>query len=128
MNLQQSDTNILIVDDEPNIIVAVEFLLKQGGYEVIKAYNGNEALHAMNNYHPEVVILDVMMPGIDGYEVARKIRSNPAFDDVRIIFLTAKGTLNDRFQGYANGGEIYLTKPFDNYELLEAIHDVVAFG
>jgi DNA-binding response OmpR family regulator len=121
-------TKVLLVDDEPNILVAIEFLLKKEGYQVFKAQDGEKALDAMQQLHPNIVVLDVMMPGIDGFEVAKRIRSNPAYEDTRIIFLTAKGTPNDRYQGYATGGEVYITKPFDNEELINTINEVVEFG
>lgn len=128
MKANTANTSILVVDDEPNIIVAVEFLLKQEGYEVFKAYNGVKALEAMKTHQPSIIVLDVMMPEMDGFEVARTIRANPNWEDVRIIFLTAKGTTADRFEGYANGGEVYITKPFDNQALMDAINEVVAYG
>ncbi len=123
-----SKTNILIVDDEPNILVALDFLISQQGYAVEKAMNGQEALQKMANFQPDLVVLDVMMPGMDGFEVARQIRENPSHENTRIIFLTAKGSQADRFNGYATGAEIYLTKPFDNEELVRAIDETLAFG
>lgn len=122
------NTKVLLVDDEPHILVALEFLVQQQGYTVFKATNGAEALQAMQQHHPEVVVLDVMMPGMDGFEVARHIRQSEDFDQTRIIFLTAKGTQRDRFKGYESGGEIYITKPFDNEDLIHTINEVVEFG
>lgn len=119
---------ILIVDDEPNILVPLEFLIKQQGYKVEKALNGNEALEKMQQCHPDLVVLDVMMPGMDGFEVARKIRQDPRFNNTHIIFLTAKGAPADRLAGYANGGEIYLTKPFDNDDLIHTVKEIIELG
>jgi len=119
---------VLLVDDEPNILVALEFLVKQQGYTVLKATNGEEALQIMREHHPEIVVLDVMMPNMDGFEVAKRIRQVEHFEQTRIIFLTAKGTQRDRFKGYESGGEIYITKPFDNEELIQTINEVVEFG
>lgn len=119
---------VLLVDDEPNILTALEFILKQQGLKVDKAMNGERALHMMEIFRPNIVVLDVMMPGMDGFEVAKTIRSNPNYEDVRIIFLTAKGTIEDKMTGYANGGEIYLTKPFENEEVIQIINEVVEFG
>ncbi len=119
---------VLLVDDEPNILVPLEFLVRQQGYRVVKAANGQEALAAMEAHRPAVVVLDVMMPEMDGFEVARRIRENEGFDETRIIFLTAKGAQNDRFKGYDSGGEIYLTKPFDNEELVNTINELVEWG
>ncbi len=119
---------VLVIDDEPNIVTAVEFLLQQQNLEVAKAYNGVEALEILPEFNPDIIILDVMMPGIDGFEVARKIRSMSAFENIRIVFLTAKGTDKDRWAGYASGGEVYLTKPFDNETLIEVVMEILKFG
>ena len=118
---QKPVANILLVDDEPNILIALEFLMKQEGYTVEKAKDGQAALDLMETFTPDVVILDVMMPGMDGFEVAKKIREDAALFNTQIIFLTAKGTKEDRRKGYKSGGEIYLTKPFDNAELIESV-------
>lgn len=126
--MDKASTTVLLVDDEPNILVALEYLVKQAGYRVVKAQNGEQALSAMAEHKPAIVVLDVMMPGMDGFETARRIRGDEANEEVRIIFLTAKGTQEDRFRGYANGGEVYLTKPFDNEELINTINEVVEFG
>jgi DNA-binding response OmpR family regulator len=119
---------ILLVDDEPNIIIPIEFLMQQEGYQVTTAFNGREALSLLENATPDVVILDVMMPEMDGFEVAKRIRANPQLSDTRIIFLTAKGTNQDKLNGYEKGGEVYLTKPFDNEELVQTVNDLVLYG
>ncbi|MCG8326464.1 MAG: response regulator [Chitinophagales bacterium] len=124
----KTQTKVLLVDDEPNILVALEFLLKNEGYQVRKSLNGIEALKAMEQYIPDILVLDVMMPGMDGFEVAQKVRALPQYNNTRIIFLTAKGTQADRFKGYSNGAEVYLTKPFDNDEFISTINEVVEFG
>jgi len=120
-NSQQSKANILLVDDDPSIIIALEFLMKQQGYQVQIAENGQQALDMVENFIPNVILLDVMMPGMDGFEVAKRIRSNDALSNTQIIFLTAKGTKEDRRKGYKSGGEVYLIKPFDNDELIETV-------
>lgn len=125
---QNKSAKILLVDDEPNILVPIEFLMVQQGYEVRKAFNGQEALEILSGYTPDVVILDVMMPGMDGFEVARSIRKTPALDHTRILFLTAKGSQPDREKGYSTGGEVYMTKPFDNDELVQLVSEVLEFG
>ena len=124
----ESTTRILIVDDEPNILIALEFLFEQEGYTVLKAFDGLQALDKLVTFQPNIIVLDVMMPGLDGFEVARRIRLMEGYDDVRIIFLTAKGTSQDKIQGYGSGGEIYITKPFDNDELIRTVSEVVAYG
>lgn len=124
----RANTKILLVDDEPNILVALEFLINREGYQVYKAQNGDEALDIMQEVTPDIAVLDVMMPGMDGFELARWIRTRPEMEHTRVIFLTAKGTQEDRFKGYANGGEVYLTKPFDNSEVITIINEVLEFG
>lgn len=119
---------VLLVDDEPNILVPLEFLMKQQGYQVAKALNGQQALEQVEAVRPGVIILDVMMPGMDGFEVARRVRANPEFEKTRIVFLTAKGTDSDKLIGYSTGGEAYLTKPFDNDELVNVVNEMMEFG
>jgi DNA-binding response OmpR family regulator len=126
--LLSTQTKILIVDDEPNILIAIEFLLTRHGFEVKKANDAQEALTILEYFQPGIILLDVMMPGMDGFELARKIRNKPSFEEVRIVFLTAKGTQNDRWTGYASGAEVYLTKPFDNNELLDTVSELVEYG
>ena len=118
---KESVGRILLVDDEPNILIALEFLMIQQGYEIKTAKDGKEALSIMQDFLPNVILLDVMMPGMDGFEVAKTIRKEMKFATTQIIFLTAKGTKEDRREGYKSGGEIFLTKPFDNDELIEAV-------
>ncbi|MFK7950812.1 MAG: response regulator transcription factor [Saprospiraceae bacterium] len=119
---------VLIVDDEPNIVLAIDFLLSQKGFEIEKAYNGTEALEKLNSFKPNLIVLDVMMPGMTGFEVAKKIRTTVGFSDIQIVFLTAKGTTKDKMQGYSNGGDLYLTKPFDNDKLVMTIEEIIQFG
>jgi DNA-binding response OmpR family regulator len=128
MKVSNKPARILLVDDEPNILLAIEFLLKKEGYIIQKAFDGQQALDAVVSFRPDIVVLDVMMPEFDGFEVARRIRNMPDIEDVRIIFLTAKGTETDKTTGYVSGGEVYLIKPFDNDELVSVINEVVEFG
>lgn len=124
----KEEGTILLVDDEPNILLALEFLIQQKGFSVIKASNGAEGIQMARKHRPHIVVLDVMMPGLDGFEVAKAIRKDERLENTTIIFLTAKGTNDDFEEGYASGGEIYLTKPFDNQELLNIITEVFEFG
>ena len=119
---------VLIVDDEPNIVLAIDFLMSQKGFQTEKAYNGKEALQKLKTFQPNVVILDVMMPGMTGFEIAREVRVTASFSNVQIVFLTAKGTTKDKMQGYSNGGDLYLTKPFDNDDLVTAVEEVLQYG
>ncbi len=126
--MNRANIKILLVDDEPSILTALNFLVQQQGYEVFMAQDGAQALAAMHTHRPHIVVLDVMMPGMDGFEVARQIRLQEAFDNVRIIFLTAKGTQQDRFTGYDSGAELYLVKPFDNDHFINMINELVEWG
>ena len=128
MNTSGSAAKILIVDDEPNIVIALEYLLQREGYEVHKAYNGQDALDCLAWLAPEIVVLDVMMPGMDGFEVARRLRQIPALEQTKIIFLTAKGTQQDRAAGYASGAEYYMIKPFDNAVFVSTVNEIMAYG
>lgn len=119
---------VLLVDDEPNILLAIEFLLKKEGYTIQKAFDGQQALEVAASFRPDIIVLDVMMPELDGFEVARRIRNTPDMEDTRIVFLTAKGTPNDKMTGYASGGEVYLIKPFDNDELVRIVQELAEFG
>jgi len=122
------NSKVLIVDDEPNIVLAIDFLLKQKGFQTEKAYNGKEALEKVKSFQPDVVVLDVMMPEMNGIDTARQIRMTRGFSNVQIVFLTAKGTTKDKMEGYSNGGDLYLTKPFDNTELVTAIEEITIYG
>lgn len=119
---------ILIVDDEPNIVLAIEFLLQREGHKTAKAYDGLQALEVAQGFQPDILILDVMMPGLNGFEVGQKIRQLPALEQTKIIFLTAKGTQKDRETGYASGAEMYMIKPFDNEDLVAAVNEMMAYG
>ena len=116
---------VLIVDDEPNIALAIEFLMQQQGYQTQKAHDGRQALEALAHFQPDLIILDVMMPHMDGLEVAHEVRKQAALSDTQIIFLTAKGTQRDKMDGYGAGGDLYLTKPFDNKELVRKVGDML---
>ena len=103
---------ILIADDEPNIVVSLEFLMKQKGYAVRVATNGEDALRAVGEFAPDLILLDVMMPLLSGYDVCQKVRENPAWSGIRIIMLSAKGRDVEVNKGMAVGADAYVTKPF----------------
>ncbi len=113
--------SVLVVDDEPNIVLSLEFLINQAGYEVRVARDGEAALRAMEEKTPDLVLLDVMMPRRDGFDVCETIRANPAWKKVRIIMLTAKGRDIEREKGLALGADAYITKPFSTREAMERI-------
>jgi two-component system, OmpR family, alkaline phosphatase synthesis response regulator PhoP len=113
--------SILVVDDEPNIVLSLEFLLKQAGFRVRTVSNGEAALAAIAQEPPDLVLLDVMIPGRDGYAVCQEIRSNPVWRNMRIIMLTAKGGDIQREKGLSLGADEYVTKPFSTRELVERV-------
>jgi two-component system, OmpR family, alkaline phosphatase synthesis response regulator PhoP len=119
---------ILVVDDEPNIVLAVAFLLQREGFEVRTAADGLQAIEVAMSFLPDIILLDVMMPEMDGFEAAAKMRRIPALMDTKIIFLTAKGTQKDKETGYAKGAEYYIVKPFDNDVLVSTVHEILVFG
>ena len=113
--------SILVADDEPNIVLSLEFLLKQAGFRVRTVLDGEAALAAIAQEPPDLVLLDVMIPGRDGYAVCQEIRSNPAWRGMRIIMLTAKGGDIQREKGLSLGADDYVTKPFSTRELVERV-------
>ena len=115
----------LIAEDEPNIIASLEFLLRDGGYEVRIARDGEEALRLVESFRPDVALVDVMMPKTDGFEVCRRVRENPALSGVRIVMLTARGRDAERAQGMKLGADAYITKPFSTKELMATIDAVL---
>ncbi|MEM6262420.1 MAG: response regulator [Bacteroidota bacterium] len=119
---------VMIVDDEPHIVMAIEYLMQQQGYQTQTAHDGQDALKKLADFLPKVMILDVMMPNLDGFDVANAVRQDERYQDVLIIFLTARGTDRDKAQGYGSGGDVYLTKPFDNDRLVELVQEMLAYG
>ncbi|HSJ69511.1 MAG TPA: response regulator [Anditalea sp.] len=110
---------ILIVDDEPNILLSLEYLFKKEGYKVYIARDGEEAMGIIEENIPALVILDIMMPKVDGYEVCKHIKT--VHKEVKVVFLTAKTKQSDKEKGEALGADLYLTKPFSNKELVSQI-------
>jgi DNA-binding response OmpR family regulator len=117
--------SVLIVDDEPNIVLSLEFLMGEAGFDVRVARDGEAALAAVRDRRPDVVLLDVMTPVKNGYEVCQEIRADPAFRDVKIIILTAKIREVEREKGLALGADEYVTKPFSTRELVERVKRLV---
>ncbi|TAF66287.1 MAG: response regulator [Cytophagales bacterium] len=114
---------VLVVDDEPNILLSLEFLMKKQGYQVFIARNGQEALDTAFNEKPQVIILDIMMPDVDGYEVCQRIKKEKTLSNTKIIFLTAKTKEADIQKGYDAGADFYMTKPFSTRELMKKIQE-----
>jgi DNA-binding response OmpR family regulator len=112
---------VLIADDEPNIVISLEFLLEQAGYQVMVAHDGQEALEAIQRQPPDLVLLDVMMPRLSGFDVCQKIRENPQWQHIRVVMLTAKGREVEISKGLALGANAYITKPFSTQALLAQV-------
>ena len=112
---------ILIAEDEPNIVLSLEFLLKGAGYEVTVAGDGSEAIKLAGAMFPNLVVLDLMLPKLDGFEVCRWLRSNPGTRDTKIVMLTARGRESEMEKGLAAGANVYMTNPFATRELMGAV-------
>lgn len=117
---------VLIADDEPNIVISLEFLMQHGGYDVKVARNGEEALALVESFGPDLVLLDVMMPRISGYEVCRRMRERSDWRHIKIIMLSAKGREAEVTKGVSLGADLYVTKPFSNNELVGKIGELLA--
>jgi DNA-binding response OmpR family regulator len=116
---------IVVADDEPNILISLEFLLKRAGYRVVLARNGDEALAAVQRERPALALLDVMMPGKSGLEVCQAVRADDGLAGVRILMLTAKGRETDVAKGLALGADAYMTKPFATKALVEQVRSLL---
>lgn len=112
---------ILIVDDEPNIVLSLEFLMEQSGFAVAVARDGDEALAQMTRFRPDLVLLDIMLPKMNGYEVCQKIRATPDWASVRVLMLSAKGRELEVSKGLALGADGYVTKPFSTRDLMDQV-------
>ena len=119
---------ILIADDEPNILVSLEYLLQREGFEVVLARDGNEALALLHSARPDLLLLDVMMPGRSGFEVCQALRADAALQHTLVIMLSAKGREADMAKGLGLGADAYLTKPFSTRALVQAVRDLLARG
>jgi DNA-binding response OmpR family regulator len=112
---------ILIAEDEPNIVISLEFLLKGAGYGVTVARDGSEAVKLAESLVPDLVVLDVMLPSVNGFEVCRRIRENPATRHMKVLMLTARGRESEMEKGVAAGANAYMTKPFATKDVVEAV-------
>ncbi|GGA30867.1 DNA-binding response regulator [Okeania sp. KiyG1] len=116
---------ILLVDDEPGLREAVQAYLEDSGFDVNVASNANQGWDILQSYLPDLVITDIMMPQIDGYQFLQKLREDPRFKALPVVFLTAKGMTTDRIQGYQAGCDAYLSKPFDPEELVAIVENLL---
>ena len=117
---------VLIADDEPNIVISLEFLMKREGHEVSVARDGQQALEAIRTVRPHLVLLDVMMPFKTGFEVLQALRADEALAGTKVLMLTAKGRETDTAKGLALGADAYMTKPFSTKELAERVRQLLA--
>ena len=116
---------ILIVDDEPSIVISLEFLMEQKGYKLQVARTGDEAMRAIHDFKPDLVLLDVMLPHKNGFEICQYIRSNPELAAMKIILLPARGRKQDIEKGLALGADEYMTKPFSTKELVQTVENML---
>ena len=117
---------VLIADDEPNILISLEFLMKREGHQVFVARDGDEALEAIRRERPDLVLLDVMMPGKTGFDVCAAVRADESLAATKIVLLTAKGRDTDVAKGTALGADAYITKPFSTKELAARVRELLA--
>jgi len=116
---------ILIVDDEPSIIVPVQFLMEQNGYDVMVAFSGEEAMEIIADKKVDLILLDIMLPVIDGFEVCQRVRENPQWNKIKIILLTALGSDANVEKGLALCADAYITKPFSNVDIVEQVKELL---
>ena len=113
---------ILIIDDEPDMVYAVQMRLETSGYQVVTALDGNEGLEKARKENPDLIILDVMLPNLDGYKISRMLKFDEKYKNIPIIMFTARGQRDDIKLGYEVGVDVYLVKPFEWKVLLEEIN------
>lgn len=116
---------ILIVDDEPSIVMSLEYLLRRKKYDVLIARNGTEALQALGKDLPDLILLDIMMPDVDGYEICEYVKTSPTLKHIKVIFLSAKSKKSDIEKGRSLGADAYVVKPFSTKDLLAKINDLI---
>jgi two-component system alkaline phosphatase synthesis response regulator PhoP/two-component system response regulator VicR len=119
---------ILAVDDEPNIVRLIQVNLERQGYQVETANNGRQALEKVRANRPDLLVSDVMMPEMDGFELLKNVRADASLSDLPIIMLTAKGADKDIMEGYTRGADMYLTKPFNPQELLQFVKRLLSYN
>ena len=119
-------TKVLIADDEPNIVVSLEFMMKREGFDVLVARDGRQALDAIRREHPRLVLLDATMPGMSGFDVCEAVRADAEVRSTCIVMLTAKGRETDMARGVGAGADAYVTKPFSTRDLVQQVKDMLA--
>ena len=120
--MKKSSLKVVIADDEPSILLSLEFLMKKEGYHVFIARDGGEAKEIITREQPQIVLLDIMMPEMNGYELCQYIRTSSTLSATKVIFLSAKNKENDREYGYQVGADLYIPKPFSTRELMSKVN------
>ncbi|MFH1688153.1 MAG: response regulator [bacterium] len=123
--IQTTTARVLVVDDEPEITEIVETFLTESGYQVSVENTPNNAAARAREFHPDVILLDIMMPGIDGYSICEDLKSDPEFASTPIIFLTGKDRNDDMGRSFRSGGDMFIKKPFSCERLLEIVNIVL---
>ncbi|MDI6891614.1 MAG: response regulator [Actinomycetota bacterium] len=117
---------ILVVDDEPDIVALIRLKLMREGFEVVEAHNGEAAIKMVASSKPDLIILDIMMPGMNGWEVNERLKANPEYRDIPVIMLTALNEFDEQFKSLWAGVRDYITKPFDFDELVSSVRKVLS--
>jgi len=117
---------ILIVDDEPNIVMSLEYIFKKENYNVFIARDGSEAIGIVESELPDILLLDIMMPNVDGYQVLNHIKSRESLSDIKVIFLSAKNKISDIELGLQLGADKYISKPFSTKKLVKEVKELLA--
>ena len=125
IQLMNPAQKVLIVDDDPNILMSLEFLMRKSGYSVFIARNGKEAIELLDSNTPDIALLDIMMPDVDGYEICRYVKKNKKLKACKIVFISAKTRESDIQKGYDAGADLYITKPFSTRQLMAKIQELV---
>jgi DNA-binding response OmpR family regulator len=123
--MMEAQKKVLVVDDDPYILMSLEFLMKKNGYDVMVARNGKEALDLVEQQLPDMVLLDIMMPDVDGYEICKYIKKAARLKHTKVVFMSAKTKEADIQKGYDLGAALYITKPFSTRELVKQINQLM---
>ena len=116
---------ILIVDDEPNIVMSLEYIFKKENFEVFIARDGSEAIEIAEDNLPDIILLDIMMPNVDGYQVLKHLKKNSKLDNIKVLFLSAKNKVSDIELGLQLGADKYISKPFSTKKLVKEVKELL---
>ena len=119
---------VLVVEDEDNIAIALDYLMTREGYDHDRVANGGEAMARIRETHPDLVLLDVMLPEVSGYEICQEMRLDPSLSDVKILIMTARGSVIERRKGMALGADGFISKPFELKDLREQVKRLLDAG